>query len=340
MAVFAVVLSAAAAQGGDKVLIIAHRGASGYRPDHTLQSYQLAIEQGADFVEADLVLTKDGVLICRHECDLGETTDVAQRFPQRKRKALIDGEAVEGWFAHDFTLAEIKTLRARQPLAFRDPSFDGKFEVPTFEEQLELVKSANTKRKEPIGIIPEIKHSTYHAKLGLAIEDRLLTLLSKYGYTTRESPCVIQSFEVDNLKALSARTKVRLLQLIGGPEDIPGDVLARGGTTTYADLTSAQGLAEIARYAWAVGPSKATALPVGPDGRLTHVVPWLSDAKRAGLKLIVHTFRNEPRYLAKDFSGDPLKEYARWFEIGVDGVFTDYPDTAQSARRQFSSSRQ
>jgi glycerophosphoryl diester phosphodiesterase len=327
--------SATLVQGGDKVLIIGHRGASGYRPDHTLASYQLAIDQGADFVEADLVITKDGVLVCRHECDLGETTDVAQRFPQRKRKTEIDGEAVEGWFAHDFTLAEIKTLRARQPLAFRDKSFDGKFAVPTFEEQLQLVKSASSKRKQPIGIIPEIKHSTYHSKLGLPIEDRLLALLAKYGYTTRESPCVIQSFEVANLQALSQQTQVRLLQLIGGPKDIPGDVLARGGTTTYADLVSADGLAEIAKYAWAVGPSKANALPVGADGRLTAVAPWLADAKRAGLKLIVHTFRNEPRYLAKDFGGDPLKEYARWFEIGVDAVFTDFPDTAHQARERF-----
>jgi glycerophosphoryl diester phosphodiesterase len=326
--------------GGDKVLIIGHRGASGYRPDHTLESYQLAIDQGADFVEADLVITKDGVLVCRHECELGETTDVAQRFPERKRKAEIDGESVEGWFAHDFTLAEIKTLRARQPLPFRDKRFDGKFAVPTFEEQLELVKSANSKRKQPIGIIPEIKHSTYHAKLGLAIEDRLLALLSKYGYTTRESPCVIQSFEVENLKGLSKQTRVRLLQLIGGPKDIPGDVLARGGTTTYAEMVSANGLAEIAKYAWAVGPSKANALPVGADGRLTTVAPWLADAKQAGLKLIVHTFRNEPQYLAKDFGGDPLKEYERWLAIGVDAVFTDFPDTARRAWLQFSNSRQ
>jgi glycerophosphoryl diester phosphodiesterase len=332
--------SAMLVQGGDKVLIIGHRGASGYRPDHTLESYQLAIDQGADFVEADLVITKDGVLVCRHECDLGETTDVAQRFPERKRKTEIDGEAVEGWFAHDFTLSEIKTLRARQPLAFRDKSFDGKFAVPTFEEQLELVKSASSKRKQPIGIIPEIKHSTYHSKLGLPIEDRLLALLSKYGYTTRESPCVIQSFEVENLKGLSKRTKVRLLQLIGPPLEIPGDVLTSGGTTTYAELTSPQGLAEVAKYAWAVGPSKANALPVGADGRLTAVAPWLADAKRAGLKLIVHTFRNEPQYLAKDFDGDPLKEYDRWLAIGVDAVFTDFPDTARSAWLQYSTSRQ
>jgi glycerophosphoryl diester phosphodiesterase len=151
---------------------------------------------------------------------------------------------------------------------------------------------------------------------------------------------VIQSFEVDNLKGLSKRTKVRSLQLIGPPLEIPGDVLTSGGTTTYAELTTAQGLAEVAKYAWAVGPSKANALPVGTDGRLTAVVPWLADARRAGLKLIVHTFRNEPQYLAKDFAGDPLKEYARWFEIGVDAVFTDFPDTAQGAWLQFSLGRQ
>ena len=328
-----------AVDGSEKVLIIGHRGASGYRPDHTLASYQLAIDQGADFVEADLVITKDGVLVCRHDCDLGPSTDVAVRFPDRRRKVTIDGDVVDGWMAHDFTLAEIKTLRARQPLGFRDKSFDGKFEVPTFEEQLELVKSANSKRTQPIGIIPEIKHSTYHAGLGLAIEDRLLALLSKYGYTTHESPCVIQSFEVENLKALSKRTRVRLLQLIGEPKDIPGDILARGGKTTYSDILSADGLAEVARYAWAIGPSKTNVLPVGKDGGLAGVAPWLADAKRAGLKLIVYTFRNEPRYLAKDYGSDPLKEYERWFSIGVDAVFTDFPDTACDAWLQFSKSR-
>ena len=324
-----------AATAGDEVLIIGHRGASGYRPDHTLESYQLAIDQGADFVEADLVVTKDGVLICRHDCDLGPSTDVAQRFPARKRKAEIDGQSIEGWFAEDFTLAEIKTLRARQPLEFRDRSFDGKFQVPTFEEQLELVKSANAGRKQPIGIIPEIKHSTYHAKLGLAIEDRLLALLSRYGYTARESPCVIQSFEIANLKSLARQTRVRLLQLIGSPNDIPGDILAAGGKTTFEELVSGDGLGEIAKYAWAVGPSKVNVLPVDADGWLTSVEPWLADARRAGLKLIVHTFRNESRYLAKDYGGDPLKEYERWLGIGVDAVFTDFPDTAYTARERF-----
>ncbi len=327
-------LGVSAAIAGDDVLIIGHRGASGYRPDHTLASYQLAIDQGADFVEADLVITKDGVLICRHDCDLGPSTDVARRFPERKRKVEIDGETIEGWFAHDFTLSEIKSLRARQPLDFRDRSFDGKFEVPTFEEQLELVKAANQNRKQPIGIIPEIKHSTYHAKLGLPIENRLLALLSKYGYTTPESRCVIQSFEVANLKALSQRTGVRLLQLVGGPTEVPGDVQANGGTTTYADLVSPDGLAAVAKYAWAVGPSKANLLPAGNDGRLKAVEPWLADAKRAGLKVIVHTFRNEPRYLAADYGGDPFKEYERWFAIGVDAVFTDFPDTAHKARER------
>jgi glycerophosphoryl diester phosphodiesterase len=232
-------------------------------------------------------------------------------------------------------MAEIKTLRARQPLAFRDRSYDGRFEVPTFEEQLELVRSANRKRKSPIGIIPEIKHSTYHEKLGLPIEERLLSLLSKYDYTTPESPCVIQSFEVANLKALSQKTRVRLLQLIGGPADIPGDILAAGGKKTYADLVTREGLADIAGYAWAVGPSKANALPVDGDGRLTTAAPWLADARQAGLKLIIHTFRDEPQYLAKDYNGDASKEYERWLGMGVDAVFTDFPDTAYKARERF-----
>jgi glycerophosphoryl diester phosphodiesterase len=314
------------------VLIIGHRGACGYRPDHTLESYQLAIDQGADFVEADVVITKDGELICRHDSDLGPSTDVAKRFAERKRQVVIDGTLEEGWFAHDFTLAEIKSLRARQPLAFRDRSFDGMFSVPTFEEQLKLVQSANRTRRQPIGVIPEIKHSTYHAGLGLPIEDRLLALLEKYGYTTRESACVIQSFETANLKSLARRTGVRLLQLLGEPDGMPGDILAAGGKTTYADLMSERGLQEVAGYAWGVGPSKELVLPIGEDGRDQAVAPWLAHARQAGLKVVVYTFRNEAKYLAREYGGDPLKEHERWFAIGIDALFTDFPDTACQAR--------
>ncbi|MGQ0635816.1 MAG: glycerophosphodiester phosphodiesterase [Planctomycetaceae bacterium] len=313
--------------------IIGHRGACGYRPDHTLESYRLAIEQKADFVEPDLVLTKDGVLICRHDCDLGPSTDVADKFPNRKRVVTLDGERVTGWFAHDFTLAEIKSLRARQPFAFRDQSFDGKLDVPTFDEFLELVATHNADSRAKIGIIPEIKHPTYHATVGLPMEERLLAALEKHGYRDARSACIIQSFEPASLRRLSARTGLRLLQLVGAPEERPADVIAEGGAQTYAHMTSAQGLRDARRYAWGLGVARQFLLPEAVNGRLGPPHRLLADAKAAGLAVLVYTLRDEPQFLAVEYQNDPSRQYRHWMQLEVDGIFTDFPDTARRAFR-------
>lgn len=315
-------------------LIIAHRGASGYRPEHTLASYELAIEQGADYVEPDLVSTKDGVLICRHECEIGETTDVAQKFPARKRKAVFDGKPIEGWFAADFTLAEIKTLRARERLKFRDHQFDGHFEVPTFQEFLELVKARNKTTGRVIGICPELKHPTYHASQNLALEDPALRLLNQYGYDSADSPCLIQSFEITNLKYLAGKSKLRLLQLLGTAKDQPDDVHAAGGKLTYGDMLQPAHLKQIATYAWAIGPTKELILPRDKQNRLGQPTSLVADAHAAGLKVIIYTLRNEPQYLAADYKADPAAEYRHFRDLKIDALFTDFPDTAVAALRK------
>ena len=186
---------------GDKPLVIGHRGASGYLPEHTLESYRRAIELGADFIEPDLVATKDGVLVARHEPNITGTTDVSTRpeFADRKTKKVVDGVEEEGWFASDFTLAEIKTLRAIQPMAERDQSFNGKYQIPTLQEVLDLAKSEGAKANRTVGVYPETKHPTYHVNLGLKLVDRLLAVLAQYGYTSKNSPVIVQSFEVSNL---------------------------------------------------------------------------------------------------------------------------------------------
>src|SRR5262245_10038225 len=203
---FAVAVDAAPAD----ILIIAHRGASGHRPEHTLESYQLAIDMGADYIEPDLVATKDGALVARHENEIGGTTDVADKFPSRKRTATIDGTAVTGWFTEDFTLAEIKTLRAKERLPFRSHEYDGRFEIPTFDEVVALAREIGRSRGRALGVYPETKHAAYFRSIGLPLEERLLDVLERHGWNTRVSPVFIQSFE-DNLRQLRPRTSVRLI---------------------------------------------------------------------------------------------------------------------------------
>ena len=245
---------------GQKPLVLGHRGAAGYLPDHTLAGYQRAIDSGADFIEPDLVSTKDGVLVVRHEPNITATTNVKDHpeFARRKRKRTVDGVEEEGWFVSDFTLAELRTLRAVQPLEERDQSHNGKYKVPTFEEVLKLARDQSRRTGRTIGVYPEIKHSTYHRSLGLPIEDKLLAALARYGYTKKDSPVIIQSFEVGNLKALRPRTQVRLVQLIDGsgqnpdgsvdqslPLGQPYDFTLAKDSRTYQDLLTPKGLAEI-----------------------------------------------------------------------------------------------
>ena len=353
---------------GDTPLVIGHRGASGYRPDHTLESYKLAIDMGADFIEPDLVATKDGVLVARHEPNITGTTDVATRpeFASRKTTKNVDGVNEEGWFVSDFTLAELKTLRAVQPLSDRDQSYNGKFQIPTFEEVLDLAKAEGTKAGRTVGVYPETKHPTYHAKLGLPLEDRLLAVLAKYGYTTKASPVIVQSFEVFNLKYLRTKTQVRLVQLVDAndvnadgsmdltaPYDKPYDFAVAGDSRTFASLLTPAGLKEIKTYADGIGPWKPYLIPskqvdankdgkpddLNGDGKIDErdrvMMPATSvvkDAHAAGLFVHAYTFRNEAKRLASDFKGDPKAEYKLFFNLGVDGVFSDFTDTAKAAR--------
>ena len=353
---------------GDTPLVIGHRGASGYRPDHTLESYKLAIDMGADFIEPDLVATKDGVLVARHEPNITGTTDVATRpeFASRKTTKNVDGVNEEGWFVSDFTLAELKTLRAVQPLSDRDQSYNGKFQIPTFEEVLDLAKAEGTKAGRTVGVYPETKHPTYHANLGLPLEDRLLAVLAKYGYTTKASPVIVQSFEVFNLKYLRTKTQVRLVQLVDAndvnadgsmdltaPYDKPYDFAVAGDSRTFASLLTPAGLKEIKTYADGIGPWKPYQIPskqvdankdgkpddLNGDGKIDErdrvMMPATSvvkDAHAAGLFVHAYTFRNEAKRLASDFKGDPKAEYKLFFNLGVDGVFSDFTDTAKAAR--------
>jgi glycerophosphoryl diester phosphodiesterase len=288
-------------------LIIGHRGASGHRPEHTLEGYRLAAEMGADYIEPDLVPTKDGVLIARHENEIGSTTDAAEKFPDRKRTTTVDGQSVTGWFAEDFTLAEIRTLRARERLAFRSHAFDGKFGVPTFDEVIELAQRLGRELGHPVGIYPETKHPTYFREMGLPLEDRLLDSLKKHGWDTRESPVFIQSFETGNLRTLRTKTRVRLVQLVD--------------ERRWAAIDDA-GLKDIASYADVVAPTKAF---------VTREL--VAQAHAAGLRVHVWTLRADPQFLPEAYRGNAEEEF-KWFAgLGVDGMFTDFPDIGVRALR-------
>ena len=311
-------------------LIIGHRGASGYRPEHTIESYRLAIEQGADVIEPDLVMTSDRVLVARHENEIGQPTDVATRFPERKRTRIIDGESVTGWFAEDFTLAEIKTLRARERLPSRSHAFDGRFEVPTFDEILSFVRAEERRLGRRIGVYPETKHPSHHESLDLPITDSLLAALERFGYREREDPVFIQSFETANLRRIRPRTRLRLVQLIED-KGRPADFAASGDTRNYRDLLTADGLREVATWADGIGPFKGLVQPIGEDGELLPPTSLVADAHRAGLFVHVWTLRADRSFLPAGYRGDAGAEVRRMAELGVDGFFTDFPDLAVAA---------
>ncbi len=356
-----------------KALVYGHRGAAGYLPDHTLEGYKKGIELGADFVEPDLVMTKDGVLVCRHEPNIGGTTNVASHpeFANRKTSKMVDGVEIKNdWFVSDFTLAELKTLRAIQPLAQdRSTQFDGQFQIPTFEEMITTVQAENKRLGKNVGIIPEIKHSTFHAQLfgQNKIEDEVLRILAKYNYNQKSSPVVIQSFEVSNLKYLRTKTPVRLVQLIDGYDvDDNGVIQFSGGSLrpydwtvsgktdkNYGDMVKPAGLAEIKTYADIIGPWKpylisskivdanndGKADDLNNDGKfderdrvLLAASDVVKNAHAVGLEVVPFTFRNESRRLTSDYKGDPKAEYKKFYDLGVDGVFTDFVDTAVAAR--------
>jgi glycerophosphoryl diester phosphodiesterase len=321
-----------------KPMVIGHRGACGYRPEHTLESYRLAIRLGADYIEPDLVSTRDGVLVARHENEISATTDVADHpeFAHRRTTKVVDGTAMTGWFTEDFTLAELRTLRAKERIPGVRPQntiFDGRYPVPTFQEIIDLASAEERRLGRPIGIYPETKHPSYFASIGLSLEEPLVAALYRNGFEDRTDHVLIQSFEVGNLRKLRRLTDVRLIQLldsVGSPAD---------SETTYAELAKPAGLAGIAEYAYGIGADKDLLIPPGPDGSLRPPLPIVQDAHDAGLAVHVYTFRAENQFLPPEFRigssaearGDGIAEYEMFLDLGVDGLFTDQPDTAVAA---------
>ncbi|GAB3287626.1 glycerophosphodiester phosphodiesterase [Parasphingorhabdus pacifica] len=333
----------AAGQRAGQVEVFGHRGASGYRPEHTLASYELAARMGADYIEPDLVPTKDGVLVARHENEISGTTDVAKHpeFADRKTTKVVDGTEVTGWFTEDFTLAELKTLRAveRIPeLRPRNTVYDGRFEVPTLREVIDLTGRMSRELGREIGIAPETKHPGYFADIGLPLEPRLIRVLDRNGLNRPNAKVAVQSFEVGNLKALNRELRVDLVQLIAG-SGAPQDFIESGDPRTYADMVEPEGLREITTYADAIGPDTKVILPVDGDGNLTEPTEVVGDAHNADLEVVPYTVRAENAFLPADFRssgaeaayGDVFGFYEALLAQEIDGIFADQPDMAVRA---------
>ena len=353
-------------------LVVGHRGASGYLPEHTLEAYARAIEMGADFVEPDLVVTKDGVLIARHEPNITSTTNVAtlSKFASRRTTKKVDGVDETGWFASDFTLAEIKELGALITDSERPQQFNGLYKIPTLQEIVDLVKARRVSTGRDIGIYPETKHPTFHRALGLGIEDRLITLLNAAGWSSRTAPVVVQSFEPGSLKEMKSKgLGSRMVQLIdaddydlkagkltyAAPYDRPYDWTVSGDARLFSAMVTPAGLAEIKTYADGIGPWKPYIVPVkatldsagnivdrNGDGKRDYndassqsATSLIDDAHKAGLFVHAYTFRSEARRLTFDYSKDPKAEYLQFYRLGVDGLFSDFPDTAVEARLSY-----
>ena len=325
-------------------LVIAHRGASGYRPEHTLAAYRLAIAMGADYIEPDLVSTKDGVLVARHENEISGTTDVADRqeFADRRTTKTIDGRAVTGWFTEDFTLDELRTLRAKERLPQVRPGntrYDGRFPVPTFDEVLALAREESRRRGSRIGVYPETKHPTYFDSIGLSLEEPLVAALRRHHLDRPNAPVMVQSFETANLRELATRVRVPLVQLVDASGS-PYDTVAAGSPTTYREMVTAEGLREIATYADGLGAAKDLVLPRDATGALGEPSDVVEDAHAAGLLVHAWTMRDENQFMATDFrrgtdpsaKGDARAEIFAFLDAGVDGVFSDFADTAVDAR--------
>ncbi|WP_341476940.1 glycerophosphodiester phosphodiesterase [Sphingomonas oleivorans] len=340
---------AAPAAPRPRPIVIAHRGASALRPEHTLAAYAKGIADGADHIEPDLVVTKDGVLVVRHENNIVETTDVARRpeFAGRRTSKTVDGKVETGWFVEDFTLAELKTLRAVERLGqVRSESrgYDGQFQLLSFEEVIDFVAAEAAARGRTIGIVPELKHSTYFAGIGLPLEDRFLATLAAHDYT-RRNPVEVQSFEVANLRYLRRKlgrpANIRLAQLVAEGPIRPADVAAAGGSLTFGEMVTPAGLREMARYADVVAPPVRSVIPLGPDGRLGQPRTLVADAHAAGLQVHIWTFRPENHFIAADFrdaagegarnAAGSIAEMQRYLATGIDGIFTDDPALGRAA---------
>jgi len=349
-------------RGENKPLVIGHRGASGFVPEHTLQSYRLAIRLGADYIEPDLVATKDGVLIARHEpligdsdpATTGDSTNVGEHpeFASREKTRMLDGVPTTGFWASDFTLAEIKTLGARQTRSGRPTEFNGQFKIPTLQEIITLVKNQSRTRGRRIGIYPETKHPTFHKDLGLPLEARLVNILKKNGLNRRSAPVFIQSFEQSNLKQLNKMTPVRLIQLMDAndtdangnptyapPFDRPYDWTVSGDPTltsrTFGFFATNEGLDEVKTYADGIGPWKVYIVPTtaGGGGEVKPPTDLIQRAHQRGLLVHTWTFRDDA--FPTGYPGGPVEEYLTLYRLGIDGVFSDFPDTAFAAREIF-----
>lgn len=353
---------------GKPALVVAHRGASGYIPEQTVEAYARAIEQGADAIEPDVVSTKDGVLIARHDPNLAFSTDVADHpeFAARKRKLSVDGDVQEGWFASDFTLVEIKTLGGIATDAERPQQFNGKYKIATVQEIIDMIKKSGRN----IVIYPETKNPTFHRQQGVPLEDKLLALLSSAGWSDASAPVFIQSFEPGSLKYMRSKgSKLKMVQLIdaddvdlktgaltyAAPYDRPYDWAQAGDKRMFSDMVTPAGLAEIKTYADGIGPWKryivsvkgtldasGKVMDVNGDGKINETdtttqapTTLVADAHKAGLFVHPYTFRNEKRRLAGNYKGDPVQEYKQFYAIGIDGLFTDFADTALAARAEY-----
>ena len=323
------------------VLVYAHRGASALRPEHTLAAYALAIRDGADVVEPDLVSTRDGVLVARHENEIGSTTDVAQHpeFASRKTTKVVDGHRITGWFTEDFTLDELKTLRARERLPeLRGTRWDGQFQLVTLDEIIDFVAAEAASSHRNIGLIPEIKHPSYFHSIGLPMEDKVLATLQAHAYT-RTATVTIQSFETDNLRYLRShitdRPNIRLLQLLDSDDATLPDATGPDKGKRYADLETPRGLQEVARYADAIGPGLDSIIPRTADGRLMTPTPLIQNAHVAGLRVEPYTFRPENNFLPAEYRKGTapatrndegmITVIHKFMDAGVDAFFTDDP---------------
>ncbi|MEV6794138.1 glycerophosphodiester phosphodiesterase [Streptomyces sp. NPDC051320] len=328
--------------------IIGHRGTAGYRPEHTIGSYQHALDLGAHIVEQDVVPTSDGHLICRHENDITATTDVSAHpeFADRRTTKTVDGVPITGWFTEDFTLAEIKRLRAKERIPGtrqHNTLYDGRWSVPTFEEVLRWAEKESRKRGRPVWLYTETKHPTYFRKLGLGLEEPLAAVLRRYGRDHRDSPQFLQSFEPSSIQRLSGLVTTPGVVLLSGPDSRPWDFVETGDPRTVADLQTPEGLRWISSYAQGIGPTLDSIIPKDAAGKLTEPTTLVRDAHAQGLVLHPYTMRNENTFLPADFRrgtdpnayGDAFGAFHTYFATGIDGVFSDNADTALLAAADF-----
>ncbi|KRF24599.1 glycerophosphodiester phosphodiesterase [Phycicoccus sp. Soil803] len=330
-------------------LVLAHRGASGYRPEHTIAAYELAVAMGADYIEPDLVMTRDGVLVDRHEPEISGTTNVAAHpeFAARRTTKVLDGVSTTGWFTEDFTLAELTTLRAVERLpAVRQENtlYDGRYQVPTFEEVLRVRERLSKEYGREIGIIPELKHSTYFHAAGLNPERALIDAVSRHHLNRPNAPLWVQSFELTNLVALREEYRYRASSVfLTSAAGAPYDLVAAHDPRTYRDLMTPSGLASVSRWVDGIGPDKSLVIPRRADGTMGTPTRLVADAHAAGLKVTPYTFRAENTFLPVDYRvgtnpadfGRAIDEVVAFLRTGVDGVFCDQPDICVTARKEF-----